>query len=164
MKLYVAALLATLILSPPVLCDTGVDRAISEVAPDEFDVTLTINNTTICGIVETLQDGVTYLGTTHPAGQVRVSGDEIAFAVTDETSVTYQVRSSASGQPDDITGIWIDLLSDESGMVGGGEIRVPAHNPNPTQTPQSEHDTPGFVAVSLILMVLAAYMTGRRRI
>ena len=160
MKLYVAALLAMLILSPPVLGDTGVDRAISEVAPDEFDVTLTINNITICGIVETLPDGVTYLGTTHPADQIRVSGDEIAFAVTDETSVTYQVRSSASWRPDDITGIWIDLLSDESGMVGGGDIEMPAHKP--TQTPPSEHNTPGFVAVSLILMVLAAYMLGRR--
>ncbi len=159
MKLYVAALLAMLILSPPVLCDTGVDRTISEVAPDEFDVTLTINNITICGIVETLPDGVTYLGTTHPADQIRVSGDEIAFAVTDETSVTYQVQSS--GQPDDITGIWIDLLSDESGMVGGGEIGMPANKP--AQTPPSEHDTPGFVAVSLILMVLAAHMLGRWR-
>lgn len=158
MKLYVAALLAMLILSPPVLCDTGVDRAISEVAPDEFDVTLTINNITICGIVETLPDSVTYLGTTHPAGQVRVSGDEIAFAVTDETSVTYQVQSS--GQPDDVTGIWIDLLSDESGMVGGGEIEMPAHKP--AQTPPAEHDTPGFVAMSLIPVVLAAYMLGRR--
>lgn len=158
MKLYVAALLAMLILSPPVLCDTGVDRAISEVAPDEFDVTLSMNNITICGIVETLPDSVTYLGTTHPAGQVRVSGDEIAFAVTDETSVTYQVQSS--GQPDDITGIWIDLLSDESGMVGGGEIEMPAHKP--AQTPPAEHDTPGFVAMSLIPVVLAAYMLGRR--
>ncbi len=158
MKLYVAALLAMLILSPPVLCDTGVDRAISEVAPDEFDVTLSMNNITICGIVETLPDSVTYLGTTHPAGQVRVSGDEIAFAVTDETSVTYQVQSS--GQPDDVTGIWIDLLSDESGMVGGGEIEMPAHKP--AQTPPAEHDTPGFVAMSLIPVVLAAYMLGRR--
>ena len=158
MRIYLTALLAMLILSPPVLCDAGVDRAISEVAPDEFDVTLTINNITICGIVETLPDGVTYLGTTHPAGQVRVSGDEIAFAVTNETSVTYQVQSS--GQPDDITGIWIDLLSNESRMVGGGEIGMPAHKP--TQTPPSEHDTPGFVVVSLVLAVLAAYMTGRR--
>ena len=150
MKLYVAALLAMLILSPPVLCDTGVDRTISEVAPDEFDVTLTINNITICGIVETLPDGGTYLGTTHPADQM-----------TDETSVTYQVRSSTSWHPDDITGIWIDLLSDESGMVGGGEIEVPANKP--AQTTPTEHDTPGFVAASLILMVLAAYMTGGRR-
>ncbi len=158
MKLYAAALLAMLILSPPVLCDAGVDRVISEVASGEFDVTLTIANITICGIAETLPDGVTYLGTTHPASQVRVSGDEIAFAVTDETRVTYQVQSS--GQPDDITGIWIDLLSDESGMVGGGEIEMPAHKP--AQTPPSEHDTPGFVAVSLMLAVLAAYMLGRR--
>lgn len=159
MKLHVAALLAMLILSPPVLCDTDVDRAISEVAPDEFDVTLSMNNITICGIVETLPDGVTYLGTTHPADQIRVSGDEIAFAVTDETSVTYQVQSS--GQPDDITGIWIDLLGDESGMVGGGEIEMPANKP--AQTTPTKHDTPGFVAVSLVLVVLAAYMLRRRR-
>lgn len=158
MRIYLTALLAMLILSPPVLCDTGVDRAISEVAPDEFDVTLTTTNITICGIAETLPDGVTYLGTTHPADQSRVSGDEISFAVTDETSVTYHVQSS--GQPDDITGIWIDLLSDESGMVGGGEIGMPAHKP--TQTPPSEHDTTGFVVVSLIPAVLAVYMLGRR--
>ncbi|MEA3325384.1 MAG: hypothetical protein U9Q37_09705 [Euryarchaeota archaeon] len=160
MRIYITALFAMLILVPSILCDAGVDRAVSEVAPDEFDVTLTTNNITICGIVETLPDGVTYLGTTHPEGQVRVSGDEIAFAVTNETSVTYQVRSS--GQPDDITGIWVDLLSNESGMVGGGEIGTSAHKPTQTSSPSSEHGTSGFVAVSLILAVLVVYMVGRR--
>ncbi|MEA1894452.1 MAG: hypothetical protein U9N36_04450, partial [Euryarchaeota archaeon] len=69
MKLYVAVLLAMIVLQAPGMCDanntdnidniantdnTGVDRAISEIAPDEFDVTLTLYNITICGIAETL--------------------------------------------------------------------------------------------------------------
>jgi len=171
MKLYVAVLLAMIVLSAPGLCDTnnadntdntGVDRAISEVAPNEFDVTLTLNNITICGIAETLPRDLTFVSTTHPEEKVRVSGQKISFAVINETQVTYRVRSSnpGSGTPE-ITGIWIDLLSDSEGAVGGGAI--PQVSKQQTTTAEAEQqNTPGFGVGVLVTLIFVAYLYVRR--
>jgi len=169
MKLYVAAaLLAMIVLQAPGLCDTnntdntGVDRAISEVAPNEFDVTLTLDNITICGIAETLPHDLTFVSTTHPLEKVRVSGQRIAFAVINETRVTYRVRSSTSGSgTPEIAGIWIDLLSDSEGAVGGGT--TPQVSEQQTTTAEAEQqNTPGFGIWSLIMMMFVAYFCVRR--
>jgi hypothetical protein len=165
MKLYVALLLAMIVLQAPGLCDpnntdnTGVDRAISEVAPNEFDVTLTLDNITICGITETLPRDLTYVSTTHPEENVRVSGQNISFAVINEAWVTYRVRSSTAGTPE-ITGIWIDLLSDSEGAVGGGA--APQVSEQQTTTAEADQqNTPGFGIGALIAMMLVAYLTRR---
>ena len=151
------------LLAAMILCGLSsagnVTREISAASePSEFDVTLILHNLTICGIAETFPPGVTYLGTTHPADQVRVSGTGVAFAVINETEITYYMRSS--GQPDDITGVWIDLLNNESGMIGGGEIGTPDNEP--AQAIPAQHNTPGFMAAVLTLAVLAAYTLRRR--
>ena len=167
MKLYVAVLLAMIVLQAPGLCDTnntnntGVDRAISEIAPNEFDVTLTLDNITICGIAETLPRDLTFVSTTHPDEKVRVSGQNISFAVINETRVTYRVRSSTSGSgTPEITGIWIDLLSDSEGAVGGGAM---SHSEQQTTTAEAEQqNTPGFGTWSLIVMMFVAYLCVRR--
>ena len=165
MKLYVALLLAMIVLQAPGLCDpnttdnTGVDRAISEVAPNEFDVTLTLDNITICGITETLPRDLTYVSTTHPEEKVRVSGQNISFAVINETQVTYRVRSSTVGTPE-ITGIWIDLLSDSEGAVGGGA--APQVSEQQTTVETELRSTPGFGAWALIAIVFVAYRIRRR--
>ncbi len=160
--LYVASLLAMLILSPPGLCDTGVDRAMSEVASGEFDVTLSMNNITICGITETLPDDLTFVSTTHPEEKVRVSGQNISFAVINETRVTYRVRSSTSGSgTPEIAGIWIDLLNDSEGAVGGGAAPQVLEQPV-TDTEAEQQNTPGFGAWALIAMMFVAYLCVRR--
>jgi len=167
MKLYVALLLAMIVLQAPGLCDpnntdnTGVGRAISEIAPNEFDVTLTLDNITICGIAETLPGDLTFVSTTHPEEKIRVSGQKISFAVINETQVTYRVRSSTpiSGVPE-ITGIWIDLLSDSEGAVGGG---VMSHSEHQTTIAEAEQqNTPGFGIWSLVAMMFVAYLCVRR--
>ncbi|MEA1894167.1 MAG: hypothetical protein U9N36_02990, partial [Euryarchaeota archaeon] len=142
--------------------NTGVDRAISEIAPDEFDVTLTLYNITICGIAETLPIGLTFVSTTHPDEKVRVSGQNISFAVINETIVTYRVRSSTpgSGTPE-ITGIWIDLLSDSEGAVGGGAAPQFSEQPM-TDTEAVQPNTPGFGAWVLVAMMFVAYLYIRR--
>jgi len=171
MKLYVTVLLAMIVFSAPGLCDTnntdntdntGVDRAISEVAPNEFDVTLTLDNITICGIAETLPDDLTFVSTTHPIEKVRVSGQKISFAVINETRVTYRVRSSTSGSgTPEITGVWIDLLSDSEGAVGGGA--APQVSKQQTTTAEAgQQNTPGFGIWSLIAMMFVAYLCVRR--
>ena len=167
MKLYVAVLLAMIVLQAPGLCDpnntdnTGVDRAISEIAPNEFDVTLTLDNITICGITETLPCDLTFVSTTHPEEKVKVSGQNISFAVINETQVTYRVRSSTpgSGVPE-ITGIWIDLLSDSEGAVGGGVMSHSEHQT--TDTEAEQQNTPGFGTWVLVAMMFVAYLCVRR--
>lgn len=166
MKLYVALLLAMIVLQAPGLCDpnntdnTGVDRTISEVAPNEFDVTLTLDNITICGIAETLPDDLAYVGTTHPIEKVRVSGQRVSFAVINETRVTYRVRSSTSGSGTlEITGIWIDLLSDSEGAVGGGA--APQVSEQQTAVETELRSTPVFGAWALIAIVFVAYLVRR---
>ena len=170
MRIYVAALLAMIVLQAPGLCDnasgvdacvTGVDRTISEVASGEFDVTLSMNNITICGIVETLPDDLAYVGATHPEEKVKVSGQKIAFAVINETRVTYRVRSSTSGSgTPEIAGIWIDLLSDSEGAVGGGA--APQVSEQQTTTAEADQqNTPGFGIGALIAMMLVAYLARR---
>ncbi|HIE31446.1 MAG TPA: hypothetical protein EYP67_03575 [Methanosarcinales archaeon] len=169
MKIYVAALLAMIVFSAPGLCDngfavdacvTGVDRTISKVASGEFDVTLTLDNITICGITETLASDLTFVSTTHPENKVRVSGQKLSFAVINETQVTYRVSSPTSGTPE-ITGIWIDLLSDSEGAVGGGAA-PPAMRHQTTTVEAEQPDTPGFGTWVLIAMMVAAYLCKRR--
>ena len=166
MKLYIAALLALIVFSAPGLCDNssgvdacvvGIDRTISEVASGEFDVTLSMNNITICGIAETLPGDLTFVSTTHPIEKVKVSGQKISFAVINETNVTYRVRSSTpgSGMPE-ITGIWIDLLSDSEGAVGGG-VASQLSEQQRTDAETEQQNTPGFGAWAMIVMMFVAY-------
>lgn len=166
MKLYVTVLLAMIVFSASGLCDTnntdntGVDRAISEVAPNEFDVTLTLDNITICGITETLPDDLAYVSTTHPEEKVKVSGQRISFAVINETRVMYRVQSSSPGTPE-IKGTWINLLGDSEGTVGGGA--APQVSEQQTTTVEAEQQsTPGFGTWSLIAMMFVAYLCVRR--
>lgn len=164
MKAYITILLALAIFaSPPCLCDTGVDRTISEVSANEYEVTLTLDNITICGITETLPDDLTYLGTTQPPDAVRVSGQDLSFAVINETSITYQVKSSTPDAQTAITGIWIDLLSNSEGAVGGGALPTGAKDQTSAGTEPSG-STPGFGSGMLIVaMMFAALICMRRR-
>ena len=163
MKAYITLLLALAIFTSPGLCDTGVDRTISEVSANEYEVTLTMDNITICGITETLPGDLTYLGTTHPEDAVRVSGQDLSFAVINETSVTYQVKSSTPDAQTAITGIWIDLLSNSEGAVGGGALPTGAED-QPSAGTEQPDSTPGFgISVLIVAMMFAALICMRRR-
>lgn len=163
MKAYITILLALAIFaSPPCLCDTGIDRTISEVSADEYEVTLTMDNITICGITETLPDDLTYLGTTHPEDAIRISGQDLSFAVINETSITYQVKS-ATPDAQAITGIWIDLLSNSEGAVGGGALPTGAKD-QPSAGTEQIGSTPGFgIGMLIIAMMFAALICMRRQ-
>ena len=161
MKLYVAALLALIVFSAPGLCDTGVDRTISEVAPGEFDVTLSMNDIMICGIAETLPGDLTFVSTTHPLEKVRVSGQKISFAVINETQVTYRVRSSTAGTPE-IAGIWVDLMSDSEGAVGGGVAPQVSEQQSTDAAETEQQSTPGFGTYTLIVVMFVTYFYVRR--
>ena len=68
------------------------------VAP-EGNVTVTIalqNIGQAGGLTETIPSGFTYLSTTHPSDQVRVTGQTVRFTIFGESSVSYVVRADAT--------------------------------------------------------------------
>lgn len=111
--LLVAACLFVWAWVTPVMAkEISVIRSFSTTSPSpnsEFDVMLIISDLNIGGIVETLPEGFSYVSTTHPSDQVSVSGRKIAFAVINETEITYKVRAPSSGEGT-FTGKWVDLL------------------------------------------------------
>ncbi len=111
--LLVAMCLFVGALATPVMAEEiSVTRSFSTISPSpnsEFDVMLTISDLNIGGIVETLPERFSYVSTTHPSDQVRISGQKIAFAVINETEITYKVKASSSGEGT-FTGKWVDLL------------------------------------------------------
>jgi hypothetical protein len=115
-------------------------------APDsEFEVKLTITGELplIVGIVETIPEGFGFVSTT--SDHCEISGQEVAFAVIDETEITYWVKAPSSGEGS-FTGTWIDMLSDSEGciadtivIVGGGGtgaigVETPTSTPAVTTT------------------------------
>jgi len=81
-------------------------------ADEEFEVTLRISYSElplVVGIVETIPEGFRFVSTTHPSDQYEVSGQKVAFAVIDETEITYRVKAPSSGEGT-FTGEWVDLL------------------------------------------------------
>ncbi len=99
-------------LTPVMAKELSVTRSFSTTSPSpnsEFDVMLAISDLNIGGIVETLPEGFSYVSTTHPSDQVSISGQKIAFAVINETEITYKVKAPSSGEGT-FTGKWVDLL------------------------------------------------------
>ncbi len=143
----------------------------------EFDVKLTISGERplVVGIVETIPEGFDFVSTSHPLDQYDVSGQKIAFAVINETEITYRVQASSSGVGT-FTGTWIDMLSDKEGairditdVVGAGSTIEEEPTPlqvvttptskmtqSPTAAPTSE--VPGFEPIFAIVSLLIAYL------
>ena len=108
-RLFCLALL--LMVVPVAACGTPVTRSLSTAEPgtgEVFTVSLAVEGMTLGGVVETLPDGYTFAGTDHPDDRVLVRGQRVAFAVTNETSITYSVQAPASGSGD-IIGAWEDF-------------------------------------------------------
>jgi PGF-pre-PGF domain-containing protein len=114
-------------------------------APDEeFEVTLRISYSElplVVGIVETIPEGFSFVSTTHPSDQYEVSRQRVAFAVINETEITYKVKAPSSGEST-FTGEWIDMLSENEGsivdtivIVGGGGAGTIEEGVTATPTP-----------------------------
>jgi len=155
--LVTAALLAGTVTAVQAAEVAGVTRyAPAGPAPDaEFDVRLTITGELplVVGIVETIPNGFSFKSTTHPSDQYTVSTvsgqDVVAFAVIDDTDITYKVEAPSSGEGT-FTGTWTDMLSENSGniadtivIVGGGGAGAIGDDTTATSTP-----TPAAPAVT----------------
>ncbi|MDD3858236.1 MAG: hypothetical protein PHP43_09350 [Methanoculleus sp.] len=135
----------------------SVERTIaqlSEGAVGDLEVTLTVTDIPVGGIVETIPDGCTWAGCDHPDNRTRVSGRTVAFAVIGEETIRYRLQGSP-GAGEALAGTWEDLLTGESGVVGSDEPRDSGQAAQATVP-----GTPGFgYAAALAALVMAC---GRR--
>jgi hypothetical protein len=122
----------------------------------EFDVKLTISGgrPLVVGIVETIPGGFDFVSTSHPPEQYDVSGQKIAFAVINETEITYRVMASSSGVGT-FTGTWIDMLSQKEGSIAGTGGIEEGSTPTPTPATTPTPEVPGvetfFTALTLVI-------------
>ena len=110
-------LLLLLVMIPVAACSAPVTRNLSTGEPgagEVFTVTLSVEGMPRGGLVETLPAGYTFAGTDYPADRVLVRGKKVAFALIDETTITYSVRAPAFRRGD-ITGSWEDFAAESRG-------------------------------------------------
>jgi len=160
-------LILLLMVVPVAACGTPVTRSLSTAEPgagEVFTVSLAVEGMTLGGVVETLPDGYTFAGTDHPDDRVLVRGQKVAFAVTNETSITYSVQAPASGSGD-ITGRWEDFTLETYGETSASHVAVDgietpgASDPSPTN---ARAGSPCTLLAAVAGLLLVAYRGGRR--
>lgn len=135
----------------------SVERTVSQLpesAGSNLEVTLTVNDIPVGGIVETVPDGCTWAGTDHPDNRTRVSDRTFAFAVIGEETIRYRLQ----GPPETgeaLAGTWEDLLTGDSGAVGSDEPRSSGQAAQTTVP-----STPGFEYAAALAALAVVY--GRR--
>lgn len=161
-RLFCLALL--LMVVPVAACGTPVIRSLSTAEPgagEVFTVSLAVEGMTLGGVVETLPDGYTFAGTDHPNDRVLARGQKVAFAVTNETSITYSVQAPASGSGD-IIGTWEDFIAESHGEIPPSRVAVYGidvpDDPSPTN---ARAGSPCTLLVA-VAGLLVAYWGGRR--
>ena len=93
------------------------------VAPgEEFIVTITSPGTG--QVIENLEDGLTYVGTSLEDYQVTISGNTISFTIINDKTFTYTVRAPDAEGTYHITGIFKDMDKTEYEIAGDTEICV----------------------------------------
>lgn len=160
-EMLVVSVLTVFLLTAAIVSVTGAEvrRSVSTNTPApgaEFDVMLTIsglqsdNDSVVCGIVETIPEGFEYVKSEYPSDRISVSGQRIAFAVINVTTIRYTVKSPSSGSGM-IKGEWIDLLNETDGKITDTGITVITQGSNkrdvestqtPTTTSAVESSTP----------------------
>ncbi|MDN7024061.1 hypothetical protein FGU65_04005 [Methanoculleus sp. FWC-SCC1] len=166
------ACIGLLLLSVPVCASSSpITRTLSTIEPsggDEFTVTLSIRDIAIGGIVESLPAGYVFVGTTHPASRILLRGQTIAFAVLNETEISYTVRAPATGSGE-ITGRWEDLAGDETGTVPASHVAVDgidtpgeAAGAKPAGTNAQAGSPSGILAAAAAVLIGACLLAVRR--
>lgn len=161
-----------LCIAPAVAANEAVVRTILPAAADDglvYEVTLECPGISVGGIVETIPEDFVLVGTTHPAGQVLVSGRDVAFAVIDESRIVYTAKSGpdASGT---FTGVWEDILSGSGGSIaptgvaGGTIVPVEAQDPSGQTTAEAEPPrAPGFPAAAAVFALGCGCLASMKR-
>jgi hypothetical protein len=174
---YLICIFAAFCVVPVWAGDVAVSREIdpsSVPVGGETRVTLSISGMSAGGIVETIPEGFTFLKTSYPADNYRISGQKLTFAVIGETEITYQVRAEGEGART-FTGTWNDAVSKKEGTIppttvnggsGAAAGAAPAGTDRATPGPTSAGGSPwAWIALTLAaaVIVAGAYGTGKKR-
>lgn len=136
----------------------------------EVLVTLSIDGMDAGGIVETIPGGFSFIETSCPADNYRISGQKLTFAVIGESEFTYRVRAEAAGSQT-FTGTWSDAVSKKEEMIPPTTVNVgsrPAVGAAPEGTAQEEPSptNAGGSQWAWVVLTLAAAIivaAGKRR-
>ncbi len=138
----------------------GVTRVITPDNPtpgSTFDVTLRITGLQVGGIVERIPTGFTFVSTTHAMNQTSVSGQNVIFAVLNETSISYRVRAPAGGGSGTFRGEWYDALNVTRGDIECKQVNV-VTAPSASPAESTPVPTPGlYLITSIAGVIIAAY-------
>ncbi|NLM28826.1 MAG: hypothetical protein GX216_00120 [Methanomicrobiales archaeon] len=159
-------LLLLLMMIPVAACSAPVTRNLSTSEPgagEVFTVTLSVGGMPRGGLVETLPAGYTFAGTDYPGDRVLVRGQKVAFALTDETAITYSVQAPASGSGD-ITGTWEDFVAESHGETLASRVAVDGIDvPGTTASTEAQEAGSVFPLLAAIAgLIFVAYRGGRR--
>jgi len=140
----------------------------------EVLVTLSINGMSAGGIVETIPEGFSFLETSCPVDNYRISGQKLTFAVIGEPEITYRVRAETAGSRT-FTGTWNDAVDKEEGTiapttvnVGSGSVAgaAPADTNQMVPAPTSAGGSPWAWIVLILgaaVIVAGARAAGKKR-
>ncbi len=164
-KLQISALVIVAIAVTGMATGAEVTRIIVPDNPapgSTFDVTLRITGLQVGGIVERIPDGFTFVSTTHPRNQTSISGQNVIFAVLNETLITYSVRAPAGDGSGIFRGEWYDALNITRGDTESKRVNVVA-TPSPSPAAGTPVPAPGFYLITGIVgLIIAAYYRRRR--
>ncbi|WP_321428861.1 hypothetical protein [uncultured Methanolobus sp.] len=125
-QLIILAVFLTVALSGFASASTSVVRGVSTTSPSansEIEITLSISDMDVGGIVETIPDGFAYVSTDHPSDQTSVNGQNVIFSVIGESKITYTVSAPSSGSGV-FSGLWDNSLDMDDGTIADTSVTV----------------------------------------
>ncbi len=158
-KLFLLLCIAMIIV-PVAGSPAGVMRTVTEIDGDgtggaEYLVTLTPQGIAAGGVVETMPDGVDYTGSSSPESHVRVSGNMVAFVIYESEPLTYTVIGS--GAIPEISGVWEDFVTEQTGIVSEGAVSAPVNEPLAGDVSGTQQ-SPGFGFIPVVSALLLAVL------
>ena len=149
-----------MIIMPVAGSPAGVMRTITGIDGDnagdgEYLVTLTPQGIAAGGVVETLPEGVDYTGSSSPESHVRVSGNMVAFVIYESEPLTYTVIGS--GAIPEISGVWEDFVTEQTGIVSEGAVSAPVNEPLAGDVSGTQQ-SPGFGFIPVVSALLLAVL------
>lgn len=163
-KIILFSLAITILISSTAIAEeVKIIRTLSTTEPaenSEFSVTLNVSGTNVAGIVESIPEGFSYIGTSHPETQTSQSKQKIFFSVIGETEITYRVKAPLSGGGS-FTGTWYDPLDKTEGVIANTDVIVKSNYSSKSEAQPQEPEsksTPFLSTVAMIAIIgLSAY-------
>ncbi len=140
----------------------SVVRAVSDTGKsnDEFEITLKINDSmpSFLGLKEIMPNGYTFISTSLPQDQYKVSGNTITFVAINTSDIRYIIKGPPSGKGS-LKGTWVDMLSDNKGdIIYAGTISDQNGSVSSSGASKSNIVTPGFEIMMGVFAMACIYL------